>query len=130
MAHLGYTFAGATSELSRPSMAAHDVRPRLLLVLAVPSKCVSNDDAGATETVLLEAGRAKSTRARDTEPVVNALVNKVCALEPSGSKRRATFYNSASRGKGGNSPRQLYAQARALRLQLDEGYEANTPPAA
>ena len=70
-----------------------------------------------------EVGRTGAMLHGDNEQSIRSLIAKVRTVMPGLSKRVSPLHRSLSLGSVGQAQRQLDAQIRALRLQMEEGYQ-------
>ena len=123
MVQIDYNFAGTQRELNRTILTACDVMSGLVMCIVVPSKEVSHYHIVAVKNFLLEAGRTGAILQGDNEQAIRSLITKVCTDMPGLTKRFSPLYSSQSLGSVGQAQRQLYAQIRALRLQMEDDYQ-------
>ena len=95
------------------------------MCIVAPSKEAGHDHLTSVKNILLEAGRTGAVLQGDNEQAVRTLITKVCTGMLGLTKRFAPVYSSQALGSVGQAQRQLYAQIRALRLQLEEGYQTS-----
>ena len=84
---------------------------------------VSNYHVAALRSFLLETGRTGAILLGDNEPAIRALITRVCTDMLGRTKRFTPVYSSPSLGSVGQAQRTLYAQIRALRLQIEADYQ-------
>ena len=92
----------------------------LAMCIVVPSKEASHYHVVALKNFLLETGRAGAVLQGDNEAAAMALIIRVCNEMSGLSKHFAPLYSSQSLGSVGQAQSWLYAQIRALRLQVEE----------
>ena len=95
------------------------------MCIVVPSKEASHYHVTSVKSFLLEVGRIGVVLQGDNEEAVRSSITKVCTDMLGLTKRVALVYSSQALGSVGQAQRQLYAQIRALRLQLEEDYQTS-----